>query len=330
MSPNWKSPYSEQGLFAIERQITKDIAVTGSWIWSRGVQLYSERDLNLPTQTTNFTYQINDQNNNSLGSYTTPVLLGARPDGRFGAIIQDENGVTSFYQAATLQVSKRFAYGLQGLLSYTWSHEYDDGQGYGQASQNIFMSSASSWTQNGNYKADKGDGLEDQPQRFVFSWIWAPKFTSRTDAFSRYVVNNWQLASITTINSMRPYTSPSIHTNDTPVSGMFSNFTLNGNGLSGRVPFWAVNSIWQPAMYREDIRLSKILPFGERYRLFLNFEVFNVSNSWSPTGMTSQAFTEAKGVLTLTPAAYNVGSGDAAPPDGTEARRMQVSARFTF
>jgi hypothetical protein len=331
-APNWKVPYSEQGTFAVERQITHDIALTASYIWSRGVQLYSERDLNLPTATTNFTYQIDDQNNNPIGSYTTPVLLGSgvRPDGRFGSIIQDENGVTSFYSAATLQVTKRFAHGLQALLAYTWSHEYDDGQGYGQDSPNIYMSNANAWLYNGNYKADKGDGLEDQPQRFVVSWVWAPTFTHRTGAFYKYVVNGWQLSSITTINSRRPYGSPTVNVLDTPVSGMFSNFSLDGQGLSERVPFWGVDSVWQPAMYRDDARISKILPFGERYKLALNFEVFNVSNSWSPTAMSTQAFTESKGVLTLTPTAYGVGTSDQVAPDGTQARRLQASARFTF
>ncbi len=332
-APNWKVPYSEQGTFAVERELTHDIALTASYIWSRGIQLYSERDLNLPTgPTTNFTYTINDQNNSQIGTYTTPVLLGSgvRPDGRFGQIIQDENGVTSFYTAATLQVNKRFSHGLQALLAYTWSHEYDDGQGYGQDSPNIFMSNANQWLYNGNYKADKGDGLEDLPNRLVFSWVWSPVFTQRTGAFYKYLVNNWQLSSITTINSSRPYGSPSVKINDTPVTGMFSNFSLNGEGLSGRVPFWGVDSVWQPAMYRADARLSKILPFGERYKLFLNFEVFNISNSWSPTSLTTQAFTESKGVLTLTPTAYGLGSSDAVAPDGTQARRLQVSARFTF
>jgi hypothetical protein len=143
-------------------------------------------------------------------------------------------------------------------------------------------------------------------------------------------VNNWQLSSITTINSSRPYGSPTVRVTDTPVAGMFSNFNLDGSGLSSRVPFWGVDSVWQPASYREDVRLSKLLPVGERYKLYLSFEVFNVSNSWSPTSMTEQAFTEAKGVLTLTPTAYGVGSGDALNPDGTEARRLQVSARFSW
>jgi len=111
---------------------------------------------------------------------------------------------------------------------------------------------------------------------------------------------------------------------------MFSNFSLNGSGLSGRVPFWAVNSIYKPELYKSDARLSKIVPIGEHYKLYLNFEAFNVSNSWSPTFMSNQAFTEAAGKLTLTPSAYNVGTSDAATPDGTLARRLQVSARFTF
>jgi hypothetical protein len=330
VAPNWKSPYSEQGLFAVDRQITRDVAITASFIWSRGIDLYSERDLNLPTTTTNFTYTIDNQNNQQIGSYTTPVLTGSRPDSRFGEIIQDENGVTSFYTAATLQVTKRFAQGLQGALSYTWSHEYDDGQGYGQDSPNIYMSNANQWLINGNYKLDKGDGLEDQPNRLVISWIWAPKFTTRTDAVSKFLINNWQLSSLTTINGMRPYGSPTVNVTDTPVSGMFSDFSLNGYGLSGRVPFWGVDSVWQPAMYREDLRLSKILPLGERYRVSLNFEAFNISNSWSPNAMTTSAFTEAKGILTLTPNAYGIGSSDAIAPDGTQARRLQASVRITF
>jgi hypothetical protein len=46
--------------------------------------------------------------------------------------------------------------------------------------------------------------------------------------------------------------------------------------------------------------------------------------------MSTQAYTESKGVLTLTPTAYGVGSNDIWPGDGTLARRMQLSLRFTF
>jgi outer membrane receptor protein involved in Fe transport len=336
--PNWKTPYSEQGTFGVERQLTHDIALTASYIWSRGIQLYGERDLNLPPLSSQtFTYTIDDANGNPVGAYNTPVYLrlptaNGRPDPRYGAVVQAENGVTSFYNGLALQLQKQFSRGLQAAVSYTWSHEIDDGQGYGQATQNIFLSNAFSWLFNGNYKLDKGSGLEDQRQRFVASWVWTPTLTHRQGAFYKYVVNNWQFSSLTTINSARPYTSPTISLRDTPVPNMFSNFSINGSGLSGRVPFWQANSVLAPALYKTDARISKIFPFGkdDRYKAFFNFEVFNITNSWSPTAMTSQAYTEAKGVLTLTPAAYGFGSNDSVSPDGTLARRMQLSIRFTF
>jgi hypothetical protein len=194
----------------------------------------------------------------------------------------------------------------------------------------MYLSSANNWLYNGNYKADKGNGLEDQRHRAVLSWVWEPTFTHRSGAFFKYVVNNWQLSSITTVGSARPYGSATISVKDTPVAGMFSNFTIDGSGLSSRVPFWPVNNVYQPNLWRSDARLSKAFPFRERAKLFAFFEVFNISNSWSPTSMSTQAFTESKGVLTLTPLAYGQGTGDAAAPDGTEARRMQVGLRFMF
>jgi outer membrane receptor protein involved in Fe transport len=336
-APNWKIPYSEQGTFAWEHQFTPTLTTTLSYIWSRGVDLYSVRDLNLPPQSsTTYTYAIDNASGTQIGSYTTPMYLGIngtyglRPNSAFGGVYQDENGVTSSYNALAVQIRKMFSHGLQADLSYTWSHEIDDGQGYGQSTQNLYLSNAFSWLNNGNYKADKGNGLEDQPQRAVLSWIWAPTFTQRTGFVAKYLVNNWQLSSITTVNSARPYASATAYVSDTPVASMFSNFSLNGSGFSGRVPFWPVNTVYQPNMWRSDARITKVIPIKERMKAYVFFEVFNVSNSWSPTSMTTQAYSEAKGVLTYTPNAYGVGQADVAAPDGTEARREQVGLRLMW
>ena len=50
-------------------------------------------------------------------------------------------------------------------------------------------------------------------------------------------------------------------------------------------------------------------------KLFLNFEAFNISNSWSPTAMTIQEYAETtRGVVTLTPGALGMGSTDGGNP----------------
>jgi outer membrane receptor protein involved in Fe transport len=331
LAPDLKTPYSEQGNIGIQRQLVSDLALNVSYIWSRGVQLYGIRDINFPTNTTNFTYTVNDASGNAAGTYTLPVYVGARPDTRYNTVAYAENGVNSYYNGLAVQLSKRFSHGLQGMASYTWSHEIDDGQSYGESTNNLWLSGPSYWLNNGNYKGDKGSGTLDQRHRFALSWVWAPTFTKRSGAFFKYAVNNWQLSSITTMQSGHPYGSTIVYLTDKPVTGMFSSYSLNGSGLSSRVPWLPVNNYYYPAMYRSDARLSKVIPIGERYRLFLNLEVFNVANTWSATGFTSnRAYSEAKGVITPTPQLLNVPSASYGSPDGTQARRMQISGRFTF
>jgi hypothetical protein len=332
-NPNIKTPYSEQGNIGIQRQISSDVAVTVSYLWSRGVQLIGVRDLNFPLNSTNFTYTIDNASGQQVGSYTTPVAIGARPDTRYGAVYYDENGVNSYYDGLAVQVNKRFKHGLQGLFSYTWSHEIDDGQSYSESTDNLFQNSNTYWLENGNYKADKGSGTEDQRHRAVISWVWAPVFTHQTGAFYKYFVNNWQLSSITNMASGLVDGNETITISGTPVSGMFKTSTINGSGLSTRVPFLPYNYYYLPPHYNSDARLSKVIPLGENpnRKLYLTFEMFNISGSWSATSYKSTvAYTEAGGILTATPQNLYIPSGDNGFPDGTQAKRMQISGRLTF
>jgi hypothetical protein len=243
-------------------------------------------------------------------------------------VYETTNGVSSFYDALVVTFNKRFSHGFQSLVSYTWAHEIDDGQSSG--SNAIFFSSPTA-TFNGDYGFDKGSGLLDQRHRFVYSFVWSPTFVHRDGAFYKYVVNNWQLSSIMTLASGRPAGSPSVRLTDTPVKGMLSTNSLNGfNESPNRVPFLPVDSLYTPPTYRDDLRLTKNFPVTEQVKVQLNFEAFNISNTWSPTSLTTQVYTEAKGVLTLTPTAYNVGQADGGFPDGTQARRLQASIRVIF
>ena len=340
VAPNLRTPYSQQANIGIQREIAKDTVLDVSYLWSRGVLLYGIRDLNLPTTTENYTYKIVDANGNQTGTYTTPVVVGSRPDSRYNTVAYAENGVDSYYSALAVQLNHRFSHGFTAMASYTWAHEIDDGQQYGQGSNNLWLDRPYYWLNNGDYAADRGSGNLDQRHRFALSWVWAPTFTHRTDAVSRYLVNGWQLSSITTLATGHPAGSETVYVGsgrpvrpDGTTLPMFSTYSLNGTGFSGRVPWLPVNSYYLPNYYRDDMRISKVIPIGAEgaKKLYLNFEVFNIANNWSATSYkTSEAYYENKGVITAEPDNLYHASADALAPDGTQARRMQVSARFTF
>jgi len=217
LSPKLKTPYSEQATIAVERQLAKDMVLTVSGIFSRGVDLYGTQDANAPALGAPFTYKIDDANGNQVGTYTTQVYLNPRPNPAFGAIYTLTNGVSSWYDGLAVTFDKKFSHGFQGLVSYTWSHAIDDGQG--SSTNAVFGFSDAAWIYNGQYAFDKGASYNDQRQRLVVSWIWAPEFTRSTSAFAKYVVNNWQLSNITSITTGHPSGSETIHLNDTPVTG---------------------------------------------------------------------------------------------------------------
>lgn len=327
-SPNLRTPYSEQGNFSIERQIDQTTTVMASYIWSRGVQLLAARDLNIGNPGPNVTYTVDDASGNPVSTFTTPVYLAAnKVDPRYGRVIQDENGIKSYYNALAIQVNRRFSRGFQAQASYTWAHAIDDGQG--SATDSLYYSAPTLTTYNGNYNFDKGSSALDQRHRLVVSLVAQPTFTHRNGAFYKWAVNNWQFSAITTFASGRP-TTPMIRMTDTPIAGMAYSTTIDGFGGNARVPFWPVNSLHTPPVYRADVRLSKLVPVGERIHIALSFEVWNLTNTIVDTTISNQVYTEAKRVLTLTPGAYNVGTQSAGFPDGTNARRAQVSARLLF
>ena len=329
LAPNLKTPYSEQATVAVERSIGKDMVLTLSGIASRGVNLWGTQDINAPALGAPFTYTIDNASGTAVGTYTTGVYTGARPNKNFGAIYEQTNGVDSFYDGLVAQFDKRFSHGFQSSAAYTWSHEIDDGQG--AATNAIFGFSDGLWTYNGLYGFDKGSGSLDQRQRFTYTFVWAPEFMHSSGFFAKYIVNNWQLSSITTIMSGRPSTL-TIHLNDTPVTGMlYSADALDGFNGNFRVPFLPVNSQYTPWLQQENFRLTKNIPLPrESTRLSLLFEAFNIANNWSPSALATQAYTEAKGVLTYTPTAFGFGTSSSGFPDGTLARRLQVAARLTF
>ncbi len=148
----------------------------------------------------------------------------------------------------------------------------------------------------------------------------------------KWVVANWQLSQITTLASGQP-TTTTMRVVGSPFPGAAFNTTLNGLGGSNRVPFLPFSNLNLDNVYRTDARITKTLPFSERVKAYASFEVFNISNSQYNTGIITEAYnlSAVAGVTAIRPS-NGLGNGTASQgfPDGTNARRAQVSLRLIF
>ena len=336
-APNLRTPYTQQADFGVQQQLTNNMSMTVSYLWSRGAEFFGVRDVNQPVlPVTTATYSIlSAQNGPAIGSYTTPVYLSAaRFNTAFNHVYEVDNGGNSYYNALAVQVQRRMTHGLEASLAYTWSHAIDTS--LGGVGNNQFFSGPSSTFLNGNYAGVKNTSSLDQRQRLVVNWVWNPTFSHSNSLWARYGVNGWQLATITTVATPLPYSETvSVLTN---YPGLEANGYLSGFNGSSAVPFLGVNTLRLPNnTTRVDVRLTKILPFGERVKTSLAFEVFNLTNTVTYTGANSTGYysswtgNAASGRGVLYPASgLGIGNADGGFPDGTNARRAQASLRIDY
>ena len=305
----------------------------------RGIGLFTQRDLNLGQPTSqSYTYIIQDASGNNVGTYSTPLFLFAsKPDPRYGKILQVENGGQSWYNALAIQLTKRFTHGFQAQVNYTWSHAIDDGNEQG-ASWNV-ASSFNNATFNGNYPLDKGSSTLDQRHRVSINWVWSPTITKSSSSTAKFLLNGWELSGDHHAGFRPPgfgYGQRPRHFHRRRVrrSQPLPTATLTGTGGSTRVPFLPYDSLNIDQIYNVDARLTRKFSFGERAKLNLGFEAFNAFNTIHNTSIQTAAYSVSGNILkpVLTNGVSHVGDGSASQgfPDGTNARRMQVMARFTF
>jgi len=337
-SEDFHAPYSQQGTLAVERELTRNLGLTVSYIWSRGIGLFTQRDLNLGAPGPTVTYTIQNEAGQTAGTYSTPVyVIGNRVDSRYSKILQVENGGQSWYSGLAVQLRKRFSHGFQAQIAYTWSHAIDDANQQG-ASWNV-GSNYNNATVPGDYKFDRGSSSLDQRHRASINWIWEPTFTKSTSTFAKYFVNGWQLSSLTTLASAHPWTA-TMNSASTSANGVFqgvtlANSTINGAGGWNRVPFWPVGTLDVDQTYQVDARITRSIPFGERVKADLSFEAFNAFNTIRNTSVQTTAYSVSSGgilrrVLSSGVSLLGTGSASQGFPDGTNARRCQVALRFRF
>lgn len=311
------------GTFSIERSLGRNTTVTVSYINDRGLHLWTVTDQNLNPSSVNRTYTIDNAAGAAVNSVSMPIWT-SKTSAFYGQVNNILNDGASWYTAGVAQFHKRMWHGLTLDGSYTWSQLLDTQSGP------LLFNSVPLSTYNGNSISDKGKSNLNQTQRGVVELVWQPTLTRSTSSLARFALNGWQFSAIATIATGLAET-PLVEVYGQQFPGLTMVYTnsMTGTGGWNRMPLDQINSLSMGGSHPVNARLTRSLPFTDRFRGELMFEAFNALNSQFNTSVNNIAYIAQAGVLKPVP---GVGTGNASwgPMDGTNARRMQVALRVVF
>ncbi|MEP6636181.1 MAG: carboxypeptidase regulatory-like domain-containing protein [Acidobacteriota bacterium] len=196
----------------------------------------------------------------------------------------------SNYNALNLELKRRFANNFQFLASYTWSHSIDDSSDL----QTLLKPQ-----NNRNFRAERADSLFDQRHRFVFSGVWTSPVAWRGSSSGVHrFLSNFTVAPILEISSGRPFNIITGQDTNGDLQSSNDRPSVGANGVlfaPTSTPF-ASGSLGRNRGITHsyaslDLRVMRAIRFGERFRLDLIAEGFNLFNRFNEAG-ASPFFTD--------------------------------------
>ncbi len=307
--PRFVTPYSAQMNAGVERLLSQDITIRADYLFTRGIHLPRIRNINLLapvvlTAANAAALGISSPTAQQLGR---PVFGPGRIDPHFDAIYQIEDSASSTYNGLSLALNKRLSNEFELLASYTLSKTTDDASDFDEQPQNPF-----------DLRAERALSRQDVRHRLVVSSLFDLPFgeedaskgaNKEGDDLLGTVLGHIEIAPIVTLSSGRPV-NPLTGT-DEERSGAFP-LTSRPLGL-GR------NTLRTPGFITVDLRALKYFPFGERRRLDLVVEAFNLFNHPNVLGINPFFGSEAMPL-----SAFRTPTSFAAP------RQMRFSIDFEF
>jgi hypothetical protein len=245
-----------------------------------------------------------------VGGYATEVGLAAMagyPQGPgvpvpWNSVDAQLSNGNSWYNALTFNLSKRFSKGFEMLSSYTYSHSIDDSTDL----QSPLEPQDSRFP-----KLERSNSVNDQRHRWVTSAVLQSGSAKSGDGFLKHFIGDFTLSPIVEFSSGRPFNvitgtdtrldlgasqaRPSVGTSGGTTSPFIpgvvfvpANVCLDNSGAPFTVPLVSPpagcdgnlgrNRFTSPNFFEWDMRLSRRIPLGERFKLDLIADAFNLFN----------------------------------------------------
>lgn len=326
---NYKQPFTHQGRVQFEREIFKNTIFSAQYTLFRGDDLSRTRNANLsaPVDVTAAIFSPTTAGPSVATGETLTVQRFSNPRviPAFNRISLFESSAKSFYQGLSFELNRRLADRWQFNASYTLSNAKDDkpdqtavvpGADDGKLAQNQF-----------DLSGEYGRSDLDVRHRFIFSPVYETGRFRSENSVVRALLSDYIVTGIFTAQSGFAY-SASV-TGDPNGDGNFAN---------DRAPGTVRNQFSTPASYTLDLRLGRAIRFGERTRLTLFAEGFNVFNrpNVSATNNAQFAFSTVAGANRLTqqsnfttPRLFISGS-PSFTFNSSYNRELQLGVRFDF
>jgi carboxypeptidase family protein len=284
MVVNYQTPEFYQYNVTVERDLGWDTSVEVGYVGSQGRRLGRRYNLNQPIPT---------------GLNPTGGLVTVRPYPAFGDIQYQSQDASSEYNGLQVSVRRRTANGLTALVSYTFSRSYDNA-----SSTNNSTTGTQKFPQN-IYDLDAEWGLSDFHREHQFTgsvnyelpFGRGRRFLEDAAGVTQAVLGGWQVNSIVTLLSGRPFT-PQYTAGDVaqqrpdkvgdPLADVPAGLAFNPAAykrpvataaepnLYGNAPR---NGLIGPAFKNVDLSLSKSFRLTSGTRLQARIEAFNVFNT---------------------------------------------------
>ncbi|MGI8555132.1 MAG: hypothetical protein ACR2LT_02095, partial [Pyrinomonadaceae bacterium] len=274
-----------------------------------------------------------------LDSQLTGTLRTAGVLSPFGAVDAQVSDGNSNYNALNVELKRRFANNFLFLASYTLSKSIDDSSDL----QTLLISQNPR-----NFRAERSLSLFDQRHRFVFSGVFGtPQAWRSSDSAVRKIFSDFTIAPILEISSGRPFNvitnvdSNNDQSSQTDRPRVLADGTLCAPGAdancgsifmtdaNGNLVFATGNLGRNRGMTHSfasfDLRVARAIRFGERYRLELIAEGFNLFNRFNE----ASASPNFRDVNAFAQRAKN-GSYFSIPTAAYDPRQFQFGARFSF
>lgn len=312
-SNDYAQPYVQQGRLGFERELWKNMSLTATYLFFKGVHLSRTRDINLPAPTlVTFTDPTNGQ------TFQVPRFLNPRPLTNYVRVNLFESTGNSEYNALALQLQRRFSKGWQFLATYTFSKAKDDRPDQTSVVPGNTADDAKIVFNQLDIRGDYGTADVDIPHRFVFSSVREfGTFTRSKNEFLRALLSNYTFSSITQINSGVPYTAT-----------VGADLNNDGNRSNDRAPGTVRNQFRTRYFWQSDMRITRTFFFGETMRLRIIGEGFNLSNRTNvaaPNLSLYSGFTGAN-VFTIPTGTLTFGL----PRTFFPSREFQLAVKFEF